>query len=253
MDDWTKIKNFSVLLAVSAVLITGFVLPAPLFALDIEEILRKADRARGNFEGIVWVVSLESVRKHRTRSLELKVNSRGFDLSAQYLAPPRSKGNQLLMVNGNMWFYKRGLTKPVPISRRQKLMGRAANGDIAATNYANDYEATLMGEEMVDGELCYKFDLKSKDKKTTYDRIMYWVSKERVVGVQADYFTVSDKRFKSARMEYNNKVGADGQPFVSKLTIYDRVASKDVTTLDFSEPTLEKLPDYLFDLNLLRK
>ena len=47
-----------------------------------------------------------------------------------------------------------------------------------------------------------------KDKKTTYDRIKYWISKDRVVGVKAEYFTVSGKQFKSAAMAYTNTVGS---------------------------------------------
>ena len=38
------------------------------------------------------------------------------------------------------------------ISARQRLTGLAANGDIASTNYARDYEGTIVGEEVVDGE-----------------------------------------------------------------------------------------------------
>ena len=53
-----------------------------------------------------------------------------------------------------IWFVKPGLRRPVSISARQRLSGDAANGDIASTNYARDYEGTLAGEEAVNGEPC---------------------------------------------------------------------------------------------------
>ena len=36
------------------------------------------------------------------------------------------------------------------------------------------------------------------DKKATYDRIKYWISKERLAGVKAEFYTVSGKLFKTA-------------------------------------------------------
>src|SRR5919109_1536494 len=133
------------------------------------DILRKADQSRGNLEGITWTVVLAS--DTRNESMTFDVKARGFDILAENQAPPKDRGNKVLMVNGNMWFHKPGLSKAVPISQRQRLMGNAAYGDIAATNYAEDYEATSLADESVNGELCYVFDLKARDNRAAYDRI----------------------------------------------------------------------------------
>ena len=85
-------------------------------------------------------------------------------------------------------------------------MGDAANGDIASTNYADDYIGTLSGEEPVKGEACHVLDLKAASKNVTYDRIRYWVSKERLVGVKAEFYTLSGKLFKTAEFRYDNRV-----------------------------------------------
>jgi hypothetical protein len=221
-------------------------------ANDTHEMLRKADQSRGNLEGITWTVIAAD---KRSESMTFDVKARGFDFLGENVAPPRDRGNKVLMVNGNMWFYKPGLSKPVPISQRQRLMGNVAYGDIAATNYADDYEAAPLPDEAVNGELCYVFDLKSKNNNTPYDRIKYWISKERVVGVQAEYLTVSGKKVKSAIMESANTVRIDGRvrPFISKITIYDELLSQNVSTLTLTKPTFRKLPSYVFDVNLLAK
>jgi outer membrane lipoprotein-sorting protein len=226
-----------------------------LVASTVEDILRQADQARGNLEGITWEVVLKSIEKTRTETMTYAIKARGFDILGENLAPPKSKGNKILMLQGNMWFYKPGLSKPVPISLCQRLLGNAVYGDIAATNYANDYEATELPQDTVDGSVCYVFDLKSKDKKTTYDRIKYWISKDKLVGVKAEYYTLSGKQFKSATMEYGNMVEIDGQmrPFISKFVIYDELMSNDVTTLLLRDPRLQPLPNNVFDLNLLIK
>ncbi len=235
------------LLALSAGAAGAAPAPAP------REILHEADRARGNLAGIVWQIELRSVTRSGEQSMAFEVSSRAYDLLAESTAPPKDKGKRLLMVNGNMWFDRPGLSKPVPIAQRQRLLGQAAYGDIAATNYANDYDATPLPDEVIDGESCYVFDLTANTARATYDRIRYWVSKSRRIGLQAHYFTASGKLFKSATMDYANVAPArDGaaQPLISSLTIRDELATKDVTTLTFRDPTFAKLPDRIFNLNL---
>jgi outer membrane lipoprotein-sorting protein len=222
-------------------------------ALAPREILRRADEARGNLQGVEWTVDIRSIEKGREQERSLDVKARGYDFLGVVLSPPRVKKQRVLMVDHNMWFAKPGVSKPVPISTRQKLIGGASYGDIAATNYADDYEATLLGQEVVGGESCDVFDLKARNEKATYDRIKYWISQERIVGVRAEYYTVSDKMFKSATFEYKHQIRLPSElrPFISKMTIIDALVPSDVTTLIFSKPALVTVPPSTLDVNLL--
>jgi hypothetical protein len=221
--------------------------------LTPKEILHRADEARGNLEGVKWRVYIHSIENERQQERKLNVQARGYDFLGSLISPPKVKGQKLLMIDHNMWFAKPGLRKSVPVSPRQKMVGGASYGDIAATNYADDYEAAPLDDEVVKDELCYVFDLKAIHKKSTYDRIKYWVSKKRLVGVKAEFFTVSGKMFKIARFEYENivKLRNEPRPFISKMVITDALINSNVTTLNFSEPILVKVPDSTFDLNLL--
>ncbi|MES2759883.1 MAG: outer membrane lipoprotein-sorting protein [Pseudomonadota bacterium] len=221
-----------------------------------DAILRDADQARGNVSGLAWQVTIESVGNERgTDALVYDMKVRGFNVAGMSLSPPKYRGNKILMVNNNMWFYKPGLSKPVPISLRQKLMGDASYGDIASTNYAEHYSAIALPDADVDGEPCYVFELKAKADKVTYDRITYWVTKRRHLGVKAEYFTVSGKKFKSATMDYGNTITLDGkaQPFLSRITLHGELLDGAVTYLQLRRPRIEPIPDYLFDLNLFMR
>jgi len=215
-------------------------------------ILEKADRARGNLEGVTWTVVIHSEERGRTREITVAVRSRGYNFLGEMLSPPKSKGQELLMVSGTMWFHKPGLSKPVPISRRQRLMGQASYGDIAATNYAHEYAAETMEDDAVAGESCRVFDLRARNKKTTYDHIRYWISKSRGVGLRAEYFTVSGKLIKTALMEYAPVRDDRGRKrlFITKLVITDALIDGDVTTLTFQTPSFRKLPDRIFNVAL---
>ena len=244
-------NGFTIALAFFLVFFTG----SGIYCNEInpKEILHHADQARGNLEGVKWKLQIISVESDRKQNRELSVKSRGYEFFAIFKAPPKVRGQMLLNMDRNMWFASPSVRKPVPVSPRQKLMGGASYGDIASTNYAEDYDATSLEEKTVNNELCYVFDLKANKKDVTYDRIKYWVSKKRMVGVKAEYYTVSGKKFKSAKFEHNHKiiVNEKSRPFVSKIVISDSFLKGNVTTMIFSEPKLGKIPDSAFDLNLL--
>jgi outer membrane lipoprotein-sorting protein len=235
--------------------LTALVCPAPAAAGDPtpREILQKADQARGNVEGIVWEIEIVSIENNREQQRRLRVTAKNYNSLAEFLAPAKVKGQKVLMRDRNMWFIKPGLRKPVPLSPRQKLLGMASNGDIASTDYAGDYEVEAMTSSEFNGEACFQFDLRAINKKVTYDRITYWVSKNRMVGVKADFFTVSGKLFKSATFDYDNRITIDGRaaPFVSKMTITNALLKENVTVMSYTAPKTGPVSDAIFNLNLL--
>src|SRR5512147_1226135 len=162
----------------------GMAMAAP----DAHSILKDSDQARGGgLPGIVWEIRLQS-RDGERRDEPQRILVKAVDDSsvAETQEPVRFKGSKILQVDRNMWMTRPGLSKPIPISPRQRMSGQASNGDIAATNYAADYDAQLNGTETLDGEPCYVLDLTARHKRATYDKVRYWVSVKRVVGVKAE-------------------------------------------------------------------
>jgi outer membrane lipoprotein-sorting protein len=220
-----------------------------------KEMLQKADEARGNLEGIQWEISMDSIENGREQHRKVRVIARGYNSHVDTLAPANVKGQKLLMQDRNMWFAKPGLSKPVPISPRQKLMGNAANGDIASTNYAGDYKIIHTEDGKVKDESCVIFDLQAVDSRATYDRIKYWISSEHLVGLKAEFYTVSGKMFKTATFEYNNNITINEKQreFISKMVITSAIIKEDITTMHYSKLVLKKVSDATFNLNLLTK
>jgi len=222
---------------------------------DPHDILIHSDRARGGgLPGIEWEIQLQA-REHG-RDLEpqrLLVQANSEASVAQTLEPVRFKGSRLLQIGRNMWLTKPGLSKPIPISPRQRLSGQAANGDIAATDYAGDYDAVLVGQEEVNGTPCWILDLTAKGVNTTYAKIRYWVDRTRLVGVKAEFFALGGKPLKSAVFEYHNAIAFEGEhiPFVSRMTITDAL-SDDVTVMAYGAVTVKEIPPSIFDLGRMR-
>ncbi|CAK0779802.1 conserved hypothetical protein [Gammaproteobacteria bacterium] len=218
---------------------------------DPQELLANSDRARGGgLLGIVWeivLVSREGGKVSDEQRLEVRAEA---DASvAETLAPARFKGSKLLQIGRNMWITRPGLSKPIPISPRQRLSGQAANGDIAATNYVADYNPSLVGESAVDDEKCYVLELSAKHKRATYDRVRYLISISRGVGVVAEFYSLSGKLMKTARFEYNNSINYDGKrtPFVSRMIIRDALIDAE-TTMEYGTVRVRAIPPAEFDL-----
>jgi hypothetical protein len=229
----------------------GSVYAAP----NAQSILKRSDQARGGgLPGIVWEITLRSRDGEKVDEPQRLIVKAVDEASvAETQEPVRFKGSKLLQVGRNMWLTKPGLSKPIPISPRQRMSGQASNGDIAATNYAGDYEAEMDGTEAIDGEACYVLNLSAKHKRSTYDKIRYWVSVNRGVGVKAEFNSVSGKLLKTARFEYDNTMTYRGKriPFVSKMTIRDAMIDAE-TEMAFGMVKVQKIPAYEFDLGQMQ-
>lgn len=224
-------------------------------APDAHAILKESDQARGGgLPGIVWEIKLQSRDGERTDEPQRILVKAVDDSSvAETQEPVRFKGSKILQVERSMWMTRPGLSKPIPISPRQRMSGQVANGDIAATNYAGDYDAEKAGTESVDGEPCHVLNLTAKHKRATYDKIRYWVSEKRVVGVKAEFYSVSGKLLKTARFEYGNSIEHEGKriPFINKMTIRDALIDAE-TVMEFGTVKVKKVAASEFDLGQMQ-
>ncbi len=223
-------------------------------AEDPKAILEEADRARGGIKtGVSWKVKLDSTEDGDETSTTYKVRAAGNNAHVETVEPARSKGELFLFNDRTIWFYKPSLKKPVAISARQKLFGQAANGDIASTNYARDYEGKLVGEEKVSGEDCYVLELKASGEGTTYDGIKYWVSKKKKLGLKAEFLSLQGKVLKIAEFKYGNKIKYKGKSydFVSEMKLMDANSKKNFSVMTYTQPATEDVPASLFNVNNL--
>ena len=246
-------KRFSKSLALALLFCSGTQLA--FGAPDAATLLKESDQARGGgLPGITWEIRLVSRDGSRTDEPQrLQVKAVGESSAAETLEPARSKGGKLLQVERNMWLSRPGLSKPIPISPRQRMSGQASNGDIAATNYAGDYDAQLDGEESIDNEPCYVLNLTARNKRTTYDRIRYWVAQKQRTALKAEFYSLSGKLIKTARFENANMIEHDGKkwPFVSRMTIRDALIDAE-TTMEYSAIKASSIAPAEFDLGQLQ-
>ena len=245
------------LLAVVLAQASAPVLAADTTALTAVQILEASDRIRGGgLSGVQWDLKITATDNDTGENVrQLRVRADGDNSLAETTFPPRAAGGKLLQLSRNMWYGRPDIQKAVSISSRQKMMGPAANGDIASTNYVKDYDATILREDSFNNEAVVVLNLIGKNKWVTYDRIVYWVSRARLLPVKAEFYTVSGKLFKTAVFENNNTLVVDGkkQPFVSKMVIKDEVVNSNVSVLEYSGVRLQTFSRDDFSVNSLTR
>jgi hypothetical protein len=205
------------------------------------DIVAHADEHRGDVLGATWTLD---VKEDKGDSSQLKVQAANENFIATYAAPKSQEGQKLLEIGQNMWFIAPGASRPVPISRRQKLLGNASYGDIAGQRWSHDYEVVDRTDTLEDKKPAWVLNLKARDSKATYDAITLYVLKSDLTATRAEMRTADGDLLKTATYEYGNTVPGRhkdraSQAFISKMTITGK--DNGVTTLTYNNvdfPTL---------------
>lgn len=224
---------------------------------DPIQLLTQSDEARGGtFAGVTLQSTVTEYRNDNPNSsMTLEVSADKDNSLVVFTGPSRVRGNKLLVRGRNMWFASRDVSKPVPISPRQRVLGEASNGDIALTQYARDYDAKLVGADKLGDRAVWVLDLRAKASGVAYDRIRYYIDQENLLGVKAEFQAVDGTLLKTATMEYGNTVQHDGgeQSFLSLIEITDAVASSKRTVLEYSDVKAGEVSSSLFSLTGLTR
>lgn len=233
----------------SVFLVTLSALATTAFAQE-DPALIAAERARGILTGntgVKWTVNVHSEGPDGTRDAKFVSISQGGTIAAEVLEPAEAEGRRYLAESdGKMWFWKPGLSRPVSVSKRQRLSGDAAIGDIASTSYVDGYKVAGQEDGEVNGEAATVYTMEANSLGDTYKQIKYWVTKSGNLGKKAEFYARSGTLLRTATMEYGNSV--NGGPFLSKMEIKD--GSRTVT-VRFSDPEIGSFPDDLFDRDQL--
>jgi outer membrane lipoprotein-sorting protein len=225
---------------------------APARADQAADIVADADRFRRPADSFVWKITITSQEAKKAPSVDgfevfVKGGGRVF---VKFTAPARSVGRSLLALGRDLWIYLPDAGKPVRIPLSQRLVGQVSNGDIARADYAGDYDATLSGEESVDGVACHVLDLKAKSKDVTYSAIKYWVSKEGRRPLKAEFYAGTGTLLKTGLFDTFKPVG--GHLLATRLTLTDAIRKDRRSVLDYGEVTVRDLPDKYFDKNYMK-
>lgn len=228
------------------ILFLSVILALPAIALGeitANDVVKKADlkRGLGNISHSFNVTVTDQENKKEIYHVYFKdVNN----TLTEQTEPERSRGRKLLMKDYDIWLFTPNIKKALRISLEQKLTGQVSNGDIARTNYAEDYDATFIEAEKKDAEN-YHLALKAKNNKVTYGKIEFVVTKKDFSPVEATFFALSGKPLKRAKFSDFKMI--QGIARTTKMVIQDYLQKDKVSTLIFADHKPEKFSDSMFN------
>jgi outer membrane lipoprotein-sorting protein len=146
--------------------------------------------------------------------------AQGTDMSfLEFIAPARDAGSRFLRRDNAMWIFLPRVGKSVRIQGhmlRQGIMGSDFSYGDASENpsMVEDYDATVEGQEEVDGRPVYILYLTAKRDDLSYQRRRIWIDSERWVPLKEDLFAKSGKLLKTATFSDVREIGGRWYPFV---------------------------------------
>jgi len=204
-----------------------------------------------SYEGLISIKNYKPNKKETEN--DVKIYRKNDNVIVLFLAPSIQKDQVLLRNGDKMWMYLPNSNKTLRVGSKEMSMGgEASNADIMRLELKTDYDIAFLGEEQKDEELCYKFELKAKNRTVAYDKILYWVSKAKEIPVKKELYSLSGKLIKNV---YYKEVGTLNNNQIPTLVIIENAENlKYKTEMKTTQINTEvKISDTMFTLNYITK
>jgi len=171
-----------------------------VFSLDAQsmsatEVIRKADEKFNGEKSGYSVMTMTIIRPSWQRRVEFKSWSMGDDYSLTFITDPaREKGQSFLKRGNEMWNWNPAISRLIklpPSMMSQGWMGSDYTNDdiLRESSVVNDYTHAFEGEEAIDGRLCYKIKLTSKENAgVLWGHQIWWVDRNEFITLKAELF-----------------------------------------------------------------
>jgi hypothetical protein len=214
-------------------------------------ILRRADAPQDAFsEGVLrlHVVVNERAKKPTANVLQLFV--KGTDQSLVVFREGKQQGRKILTLGDRVYLIVPGASRPIPVSKSQRLMGAASVAAIARLRLSDDYEATLRpGEEKIEGAsgetVCRVLDLTARRPGSAYPAAVLWVGRDDGLARRLRLSVASGKDAKDVTFK-----SYDAKRRITAMEIRDLLAEghETVTNLVFESYEQRPLDPAIFDV-----
>ena len=162
--------------------------------LTAYEIIDKADK-KNRGETSQGDMTMKIIRPDWERTVEMKSWSKGTDYFLIYItAPAKDKGQVFLKRKKEMWNWVPSIERMIkipPSMMMQSWMGSDFTNDdlVQQSSIVTDYTHTLLGEEEIRNQQCYKLELvPHPDAPVVWGKIISWITKDGFNLWKSEYY-----------------------------------------------------------------
>jgi outer membrane lipoprotein-sorting protein len=185
--------------------------------IDKAEDLLKGSSAEGTIEMFIITPDYE-------RTMKMESWWVGNEKALIVIQSPRKeKGNKTLKIGNEMWSFLRNTETTIKIP--PSMMLQSWNGSdftnddlVRESNYTRDYEQKLLGEEEIDGDMCWKILMDPRpEAPVVWGKLLYWVRKADYTAARIDYYDEKDKLMRYMLFSEIRQFGERKIPSVWKM------------------------------------
>ena len=247
-------KKKSMLLLVCLIMISVFA-SISVSAMTAEEIIKKRDSneylktAKAESEMIII-----NVNRRMSKTMVSYIEG---DNGLTIFTNPRDRGTKFLKRDDDLWMFFPEAEDIVKISGHMLNQGMMGSDfsyqDMMESDKLTElYEFELIGEEEINGRLCYVLEgIAVEGKKVSYYRRKSWVDKERFVGLKEELYAQSGRLLKE--MKVNKVEEIEGRWYPMESVMEDKLRRG--TRTEFVVKSIEfnpKVPAGTFTLENLK-
>ncbi|WP_242394980.1 outer membrane lipoprotein-sorting protein [Anaeromyxobacter oryzisoli] len=157
-------------------------------------------------------------------------------------APAEQIGNDILMLDQNVWTYDRAANRVIKVASNQSFGGTGFSyGDVVRLNFSSNYDAALEGETPD----TYLLELTAKHRNAPYYRIALTVAKRGGWPVSGTYYAQSGSVVKEITYSDIRDTGFGRKPVT--LTVRTPLDPGSVNVMSVVREESKDLPDRIFN------
>jgi outer membrane lipoprotein-sorting protein len=208
--------------------------------LSAKEIIRKADEKFNGEKTSISTMSMTIVRPTWERTVEFKNWTSGRDYALTLItAPARDKGQSFLKRENEMWNWNPTISRLIklpPSMMSQGWMGSDYTNDdiLRESSVVNDYTHSIVGEEEIEGRMCYKILMEAKeDAAVVWGHQVRWIDKKDFLFMKSELY---DQDGYLVRTEMGKNVKTmDGRLIPTRIELVPADEEGNMTILEIKE------------------
>jgi outer membrane lipoprotein-sorting protein len=213
-----------------------------LFAQDLSasDIVRKADEKFNGEKSSYSLMSMTIIRPEWQRTIEFKNWTLGRDYALTLITAPAKESGQTFLKRGSeMWSWNPSISRLIklpPSMMSQGWMGSDYTNDdiLRESSVVNDYIHEIVGEESIDGRICYKIKMTAReDASIIWGKQIRWIDKKDFLVLKAELY---DEDGYLVRTETGSDIKImDGRTITSKIELVPEEEPENKTLLEIRE------------------
>jgi len=214
----------------------------PMLAQDLspKEIVRKADEKFNGEKTSTSLMAMTIVRPTWERTIEFKNWTSGKEHALTLItAPAKDKGQSFLKRQNEMWSWNPTISRLIklpPSMMSQGWMGSDYTNDdiLKESSVVNDYDHTIIGEEEIDGRMCYLIKLVAKEEAAViWGHQIRWIDKKDFLFLKSELF---DEDGYLVRTETGSEIKSmDGRLIPTRIELIPAEEEDQMTIIEIRE------------------